>query len=259
MNYNYQKLLDEFKKISNKLWIKGINNFTNSAGLTFEKLLGKESDSMYFPDYNGIEIKCTQRYSNFPINLFSLAFDGPMLYQMNIILQKYGKPDTIYKDKKILIATLSCNRKVLVNDNYYFKLTVSKEEKKLYLEVFDKNDNFLEKEAYINFSTIKSRLELKLSMLAMVWASKRTIDSELYFRYYKMVIYKLTSFEIFLELLQEDIVQVDIVGRVSRSGTEAGRQRNRNLVFRLGKQNITKLFDTIEICNKDSESKFQIL
>ena len=74
-----------------------------------------------------------------------------------------------------------------------------------------------------------------------------------------MVIYKLTSFGKFLELLQEDIVQVDIVGRVSRSGTEAGRQRNRNLVFRLGKQNITKLFDTIEICNKDSESKFQIL
>lgn len=259
MNYNYQKLLEEFNKISNQLWIKGINNWTNSAGLTLENLLGKKSDSMYFPDYNGIEIKCTQRFSNFPINLFSLAFDGPMLYQMNTILQKYGKEDVIYKDKKILIATLSCNEKTLINNSYYFKLAVSIQEEKLYLEVFDKNHNLIEKEAYINFSTIKSRLELKLSMLAMVWASKRVIDNELYFRYYKIGIYKLISFEKFLQLLQEDVIQVDIVGRVSRSGSEAGRQRNRNLVFRIKKENITKLFEPLEIYDKDSESKFQIL
>ena len=93
---------------------------------------------MYFPDYQGIEIKCTQRYSGYPINLFSLAFDGPALYQMNEILNKYGKQDVIYRDKKILMATLSTLDKVLVNNKYYFKLDVSVEEEKLYLEIYDK-------------------------------------------------------------------------------------------------------------------------
>ena len=44
---------------------------------------------MFFPDYYGIEIKCTTRFSNYPISLFSLAFDGTYLYQMNLLLQKY--------------------------------------------------------------------------------------------------------------------------------------------------------------------------
>jgi len=96
-------------------------------------------------------------------------------------------------------------------------------------------------------------------MLALVSASKRIFENEIYFRYYKIPIYKLTSFETFLKLLQEDIIQVDIVGRVSRSGTEEGRQRNKNLVFRIEKKNITKLFETIEVYDNDSNSKFQIL
>ena len=259
MVYDYQKLLEEFKNIANKLWIKGVNNYTNSVGLTLENLLGKKSDSMYFPDYRGIEIKCTQRFSHYPINLFSLTFDGPMLYQMNIILQKYGKTDYVYNDKKILISTLSCKEKILVNNKFYFKLNISKEEEKIYLEIYDQQNNLLEKEAYINFKTIKSRLELKLSVLALIWASKRNFEDELYFRYYKIVIYKLRTFEKFIELLERDIIQADIVCRVSRSGEEEGRQRNRNLVFRIKKEKIEELFEVIETYDNDSCSRFQIL
>ena len=69
-------------------WIKGINNSTNSVGLTFESLINKIPDSMYFPDYYGIEIKCSQRFSRYPLNLFSLSFDGPELYEMNRLLKK---------------------------------------------------------------------------------------------------------------------------------------------------------------------------
>lgn len=259
MSHNYHKLLEEFKNITNKMWIKGINDYTNSVGLTFENLLGKKSDSMYFPDYRGIEIKCTQRFSHYPINLFSLSFDGPMLYQMNIILQKYGKVDYVYKDKKILMTTLSCNNKTLVNGKFYFKLELSKKEEKLYLEIYDLQNNLIKKEAYINFSTIRSRLELKLTMLALIWASKRNFEDGSYFRYYKIAIYKLKSFDKFIELLQKDIIQIDIICRVSRSGEEEGRQRNRNLIFRIKKEKIEELFKIIELYDYDSYSKFQIL
>lgn len=42
-----------------------------------------------------------------------------------------------------------------------------------------------------------------------------------------MIIYELKSFETFLELLNKNIIKVEIVGRVSRSGSEKGRQRNK--------------------------------
>lgn len=232
-------------------WIQGINTFTNSVGLTFETLLNKKSDSLFFPDYKGIEIKCTQRFSRYPISLFSSAFDGPSLYEMNEILKKYGKQDIIYRDKKILSATLHFKEKTLINNKFYFKLDISEEDQKLYLCVYDLSNNLLERNSFINFETLKTKLELKLTNLAIIWASKKEIDNIPHFRYYKIIFYQLISFKKFIELLKENIIIVDIVGRISRSGSEIGRQRNKNLVFRIEKDNITKLFKTIKKYNAD--------
>ena len=33
----YENLITKFKKISEKGWIKGVNNFTSAVGNTFEK------------------------------------------------------------------------------------------------------------------------------------------------------------------------------------------------------------------------------
>ena len=260
MEENIKELFKKFKKISKSKWIRGINNYTNSAGLTFESLLKKEADSMFFPDYKGIEIKCTQRFSRYPITLFSKSFDGPYLYQMNEILKKYGRNDCIYKDKKILNTTLSCNKQTLVNGKYYFKLEISSKEERIYLVVYDVFNNLIEKDDFINFESLKTHLELKSSTLALVFASKKNIDEVPYFRYYKMIVYKLISFKKFIELLKQDIIIVDIVGRVSRSGSEKGRQRNKNLVFKISKDNIDKLFKTIECYDADLEEHyFQII
>src|SRR5574344_764895 len=121
MNENEEKLINKYKEIKQKGWIKGVNNNTNSVGLTFEKLLNKETDDLFFPDYKGIEIKCSQYNSHYPLSLFSIAFDGPNIFEMNEILNKYGKIDKEFIDKKTLWATLFVNEKVLVNNKYYFE------------------------------------------------------------------------------------------------------------------------------------------
>lgn len=51
------------------------------------------------------------------------------------------------------------------------------------------------------FSTLRKHLELKLTNLAIVYASKKEIDNKINYRYYKMCIYKLISFEKFIELI----------------------------------------------------------
>lgn len=83
--------------------------------------------------------------------------------------------------------------------------------------------------------------------------AKKRIENDNYYRYYKMIIYELKSFETFLKLLNNNIIKVEIVGRVSRSGSEKGRQRNKNLVFKLLKENITYLFNKILILDLDKK------
>lgn len=244
------EIIEKFKSIADKKWIKGINNTTNSVGLTFESLLEKKPDSMYLPDYYGIEIKCSQRFSRYPINLFSLSFDGPQLYEMNRILELYGKQDVIYKERKQLQGTIKVDIYERINNNY-FKLKIDEDNKKLLIGIYDLNYQLIEENTYIDFKTIKSRLEIKLSDLAIVYASKKTIDDSLYFRYYLITIYKLKSFERFIELLKQNYIHVSIIGRVSRSGIERGRQRNKNLVFSISKENIELLFEKVFEYNSD--------
>ena len=235
------ELIKKFIEISEKRWIRGINNSTNSVGLTFESLLNKNPDSMYFPDYYGIEIKCTQRFSRYPIKLFSLAFDGPGLYEMNRLLTTYGKEDIKYKRRLQLQDSLYVNQYAKINNNY-FKLKIDKENKKVIVSIYDLKYQLIEEKAYLDFDTIKSRLELKLSYLAVVYASKKNIDNNLNFRYYQITIYKLKSFETFINLLEKDYIKVSIIGRVLRTGKEEGRQRNKNIVLSIPKESIELLF-----------------
>lgn len=252
-----KQLIEKFKQISEKRWIKGINNSTNSVGLTFETLLDKKSDSMYYPDYYGIEIKCSQRFSRYPISLFSLSFDGPGLYEMNRILTNYGERDVIYKERYQLQGTICINEYKQINNNY-FKLKIDKETKKLIISIYDLNYKLIEEKTYIDFETIKSRLEIKLSKLAVIYASKKTINNNLYFRYYEMNLYKLKSFDKFVELLEKDYIKVSLIGRISRSGSEKGRQRNKNLVFSIPKEHLDLLFQKTIYYNKDSKKFIEI-
>ena len=91
MKKDFEEIIEKFKEINKKGYIKGINNnICNSCGLTFEKLIDKKVDSDYHPDFKGIEIKTTHRFSRYPINLFCLNFDGPQTDENYHLLYNYG-------------------------------------------------------------------------------------------------------------------------------------------------------------------------
>ena len=252
MDNQFNMLLDKFKEFAGSNWIKGINNNATSVGLTLESLLGKQPDSEYFPDYNGIEIKCSQRYSGFPLTLFTSALDGSDFYEMNRLLQTYGKNDEKYDDRKILFANLKSKSKYLFN-NYYFSLDVSKDEQKIYILIYDSNNNLIDRKSYIDFATIKNKLETKLSKLALIWASNKKIDNWPYFRYYKIDFYILRNFDKFIDLIDKNIIKISLIGRISRSGTEEGRQKNKGLSFQINKNDIEQLFEHIKEFNCDED------
>lgn len=245
MSEEFKKLICKFKEISRMRYIKGINNnLFNAAGLTFESMLGKKADSMFFPDYDGIEIKCTQRYSRYPIGLFSLSFDGPELFETNYLLQKYGYRDYIFFGYKKLIANLKYHEKIYVG-NKYFELDIDEDNKRIQINIYNKKHVLLEQRGFIDFNTIKSRLEVKLSNLCLVYASKKKIENNLYFRYYKIECYTLKDFDSFIELIKEDKIKLSIILRFSRNIETLGKNKNKGVTFAIEKDCVDKLFNKI--------------
>ncbi len=251
MSQYYNNLVDNFKKISRKKWIKSINNNRGGVGQTFENELNKKADSLYLPDYEGIELKCTTRYSNYPLYLFTIAFDGPTYPEINRLINLYGYYDKDFKNKKVLFTKLSLLKPYIVNHKYKFKLCFDKKEDKLFLEVYDIKNNLLEKKSFVYMQSIYKHLMLKFEKMALIYAYKKNIDCNEYFRYYMIKVYEIFDFKVFVELLEKGIILVDLIARINKSGVDKGRYRNKNLVFSIKKDDIDKLFKKIYEFNSD--------
>lgn len=258
MDKEFDEFIKKFKRISKKRWIKGLGNNTSSNGLTFEKELGKKADSLYFPDYYGLELKCTSRWSRYPINLFSVTFDGPTFPEINRIVSKYGWPDKDFKNKKVLFVDVKYNDYTNVKNKYKFKFQFDNEKNKLYLCVYDMNNNLVEKESFVYTLSIYNHLMLKLQNLVIIYSSKKKENDELWFRYYKMQLYKLKNFDTFLELIERDLIKISIISRISKSGYKKGKYANKNIVFFIKKENIELLFDKVYELDCDVEDNFYI-
>lgn len=245
MNTDFKEIIDKFIKINQKGYVLGINNNQiNSVGLTLEHLLGKKADSMFFPDYYGIEVKCTSRFSRYNISLFSISFDGPNLFESNYLLEQYGTYDEDYKEKKKLIVNFKINEKVLVG-KYYFELKIDDENEKLFINIYDLNFNLIEKRGYLSFDTLKKRIQIKLSKLALIFASKKKTDDNLFFRYYKIVCLTIKDFNTFLGLLKSSDVKACLMLRFSKSGVDILKNKNKNMCFSIKKKSIYKLFNEV--------------
>ncbi len=260
MEKNVKNLVKQFHIISRKRWIKGAFDYNNigNVGLTFEKELNKSPDSSFFPDYEGIEIKCTCRFSDFPLYLFSTSLEGTTYPEINRLIEKYGYYDLDYNDKLVLFENFNFKATHIVNGKWIFELEIDKDQDKLFFCVYDLNRNLIEKEAYVYLDTLRNHLITKLSKLAVVKASKKIIDGVKYFRYFELSIYKLISFDKFLELLNKKIINVSIVGRISKSGDSQGRYRNKNLEFKIKKEYVELLFERFYYYNYDSNVTYKL-
>ena len=64
---------------------------------------------MFFPDYQGIEIKCTTRFSRYPISLFSKSFDDPSFFEMNRLINIYEISCTSSVHRMTFVTPVACS------------------------------------------------------------------------------------------------------------------------------------------------------
>lgn len=187
-----------------------------------------------------------------------MAFDGPTFPEINRIVSKYGWPDKDFKDKKVLFVDVKYNEYTNIKNKYKFKFQFDTERDKLYLCVYDINNNLIEKESFVYTLSIYNHLMLKLKNLAIVYASKKKENNELWFRYYKVQLYKLKNFNTFLELIEKDLIEISIISRINKSGVKKGKYANKNIVFFIKKENIELLFDKVYELDCDKADNFYI-
>ena len=248
MDKNSSNLVDIFHKVANKGWIEGVGNSWGNIGLTFENEIGKKPDSKYNPDYKDIEIKCTTRYSRYPLYLFTIAFDSSE-NEVIRLAEEYGYSDPDFPNKKVIFKKVT--NSIVDGNKYNFFFDVNRQDKKIYLCVYSDSGRLLEKKAYITFDSLKKHLETKLDKVAFIKASMKTIEDKKFYRYYSMFLYKIKEFENFLELIERNILTITIISRISKSGIDRGRYRNKNVVFAIDKDKLDKMFDCYYKYNRD--------
>jgi len=249
MDKNSEKLIEKFKEIAEKGWIKGISTSWGNNGLTFEHELGKAPDSKYKPDFKDIEIKCASRYSRYPMFLFTIAFDGPNENEIQRITNKYGYSDPDFPTQKVIFRKI--DNEINKENKYSFIFDIDKIRRKIFLCIFDSDGNLIERESYVKFSSIKKHLYTKLKKMAYVKASKKKIGEINYYRYYSIYLYYLKDFKTFLELIKNGELEITLISRISKSGEDKGRYRNKNIEYAIKKENINMLFECYAQFNHD--------
>lgn len=249
----YQDMIElkaKFERIKNMGYVKSSRGGSTGIGKTFEDLIGKEEDTLETPDYKHIEIKTKRGYSNSYTTLFNATLEGPHELETQRLKNKYGYPDRILKDCKVLNATVQADCFTLVANRYYFKLKVDRKKGKVFLIIADKRYYLYEQNAYWSFALLKEKLERKLKFLALVKAWPNKINNEDYYKYYDIKFYKLKSFDYFIDLLEKGLIKVTFKMGVYRSGERFKEPKDRGTSFEIQEENLELLFDKLEIENK---------
>lgn len=245
MDKNMESLIRKFQIIANKGFIQGVNKSTGSIGHTFEKELMKNHDNKYLPDYHDIEIKCTSNLNVYPITLFSIAFDGPTFPEINRIVDKYGYYDKTFANQKVLFANINNKIPSIVNKKYIFKLDIDYKDKRIYLCVYDIYNNLIERNSYINIDNLYNHINLKIKKIAIIYGNRINSNNNMYFKYNKICIYKLSNIEKFLKAVEEGILNAQLIVNTYKSGNRQGKLRNKNLSFQVDKNKIDIVFDKL--------------
>lgn len=244
MDDKINSLKEKLESIYKYGWVKSMANGKGAIGITLEKLLNINSGNFEVPDYElSIELKTKASYFNniHPLTLFSATCDGENLFELRRIKDKFGIYLKTY-NSRILFANLRGNQYTYISKNYRARLFVNYFEKRINLIIYNKNNIIVDNKAYWSFDLLYNKLYKKLKVLAFIEADRKIVNNELYFKYNNVTIYKLKSFNTFLELLNNGIIRINIKIGIYKSGPRVGQTHDHGTGFQILYSDLEKLF-----------------
>lgn len=249
MRESILKLQKEFERVREKGYIKGIYNSLSSIGRTFEEELGLSLNKACIPDYDGIEIKTRRAYSKSYITLFNAVPDGTNSGEIERLKNTYGYPCKKDKNYKVLYAEVYGNKMVYAGVKYQYKLEVSKNDKRIYLCVYNRNGKLIDKNTFWSFDYLKNKITTKLNVMAVINAWPKEIDHWNYFKYYKIKFYIFKSFNKFLSLIENGKIKLTLKIGIYLSGDRYGETYDHGCGFCLSESDLPQLFYEYNIKN----------
>ncbi len=243
MENSIRQLRGKFLEISSLGYVKTVRSGSTGVGATFESLIGKAEDKFELPDYNGIEIKAKRAYSKSDICLFNASPRGETECEPTRIRDRYGYPDKKDRTLKRFAGKINANELVKVGLFYKFILRIDRKSKKVILCIYDWNDVCIDDSSYWNFEDLREKLNRKLSVLALVKAWTNNINGIEHFKYYKMNVYILKSFDAFLEALENGNIRVSFKIGNHYELERYGDVQAHGVGFVIKEEELDKIFD----------------
>lgn len=240
-----KELNKKFNKIKNMNYVKSIKKGYGGIGDTFEYLLGKEKSDFSIPDYKNFEIKTKRTYSKSSMSLFCAVPDGKDLFEIERLRKTYGYPDKEIRTAQVLYAVVYGNKLSPMGAKYFFKLQVDKKEEKVFLCIYNRNMELLEKKVYWTFKLLEERLYCKLKYLMLVNAWDKKIENDVYYKYYKAEYYGLKDFNTFIDLIDKGYISVTLRVSVYRGEYRHGLPANHGTSFGIKLEHLPKLYNKI--------------
>lgn len=244
MNSDILALKEKLDKIKNLGWIECKNKNKSVTGKTLENLLEINPDNFEIPDYNTIEIKSKVSKRENYIDLFCATPDSYVL-ETKRLYDKYGYLDS--NNYKILNFVLYGEFLKPINNEYSAKLRIDYKNKKVIMEVYNKDNELIDNLSSWSFELLEEKLCRKLNYVCLVEGDKKFSHNVLYVRYDKYKFYKLKKFSNFIRLLKRGQIRISFTLGVYKSGSKSGKMHDHGTQFSIRKENIKLLFDEIEL------------
>ena len=179
------------------------------------------------------------------MSLFCAVPDGEELFEIERLRTTYGYPNKEIRNAKVLYVVIYGNKLSPCGTKYFFKLEVDRNKEKVYLCVYNRNLELLEKKVYWSFKLLQERLYSKLEYLMLVNAWDKKINNETYYKYYKAEYYTLKDFNTFINLIDKGYIEITIRISVYRGEYRYDLPANHGISFGIKLEHLSKLYNKI--------------
>lgn len=242
-NKSYKELKEKLDDIIKKSIYPLKGKGSGECGMLLEKLLGIEANSFSVADIDGIELKVHSINSLHPITLFSCTFDGPNLFEIRRIVERYGMNVNGCNSCKILYVRVSAIKFFNWGRYLKFKLYLDDKTQKLFLIVAHSNGKIIEKKSYWEYSTLFSILERKLKQVCFVSIKTSYVGGVKFVEFIDYSFFKLKSFDHFIFGLKTGKIIINIKYGAYKYGERKGMPYDHGISFQINKEDINILFD----------------
>lgn len=232
-------MIENFYEILNKGWVPTVRKGSTGIGATFESLMGISENQKSEPDYKGIEIKTRRSSSVYFTTLFNLTPRSKEEYTIKMIREKYGYIDN--NGDKVFNTNVFAHMRTPTLGKYSVRLLVDRESRIISLWVYY-GKILIDSSIYWTFNDLKSKLYNKCYRVAFVEADHRMTHNVEHFKYKRIEIYRLKSFEKFLYMIERGYIRVAFKIGMFKNGNRAGLVHDHGTGFEIDKKYIDYLY-----------------